>query len=138
MSNRRRAQLDMQDKVTMFIDHPSVSATTAIKIFKAYGRKFRIDAVRYVNPTGLTGDNTNDFSGAISNATTTTTIATLFNTDTNDVPAGVSLPANTFVDGVIVDGTQVLAVDDELSIVLTKEGTQTLPAGRLQIEGRYL
>lgn len=121
---------------TISFDHPSVTATTTWKMWKVpAGRKFRVTRCSYINVTGLAADNTNDFSGDLKNGSTV--VAAIFNTDGNDVPAGAALAANTFVEGVLsaTDASLVYAAGDILSLVATLEGTQTLPAGRVLVEG---
>jgi hypothetical protein len=124
-----------QEKVVISYDHPQVTATTTWKIFKAKGRPFRIDSVRYINPTGLAADATNVFAGTLKNGSTV--MATIFDTDSD---TGAALAADTFVDGTLsaTQANRVLAADDVLSLVATEGGTATLPAGRVVVEGRYI
>lgn len=133
----RRPNNVLRERVVIPIDHPSVSATTALKFFKATGA-FRVSSVKYINPTGLAEDPDNTFAGAIKNGATV--VATLFDTDSDNPPESDSLPADTWVDGALsaTDANLVLAPGDTLSLVLTKGGTQTLPAGRAVVEGFYL
>jgi len=125
-----------QERVVLSFDHPSVTATTTWKFHKAKGRSFRVDSVRYINPTGLTGDAANAFTGVLKNGATV--VATIFNTETDN--GGATLTADTFVDGTLsaTDANRVLAADDVLSLVATEVGTATLPAGRVVVEGRYV
>jgi hypothetical protein len=112
-------------------DHGQLTSTTTIKLFKAT-KRIRIDRVDYINPTGLVADNTNAFRGEIKNGSTL--VCALFNTDGDDVPAGASLAADTFVTG--TNGTaanRTLAKDDVLSLVFTEDGAATLPAGTVVI-----
>lgn len=136
--NRRPLKVE-QERVAFSYDHAALTATTTVKLYKApAGRKFRLDRAVYINPTGLAADNTNAFRGEIKNGSTV--MADLFNTDGDDVPAGASLAADTHVEGVLsaTDANRVLAAGDVLSLVFTEDGTATLPAGRLYIEGRLL
>lgn len=134
MSNRRPDYFE-QERVTMTLEVPSTAASLTLKLWKIpAGRKFAVERVSYINPTGLTGASGNAFAGALKNGSTT--MATLFNTDTG--AGGATLAADTFVEGTL-SGTATAqwgAAADVLSLVLTKTGTQTLPAGRLVIEGR--
>ncbi len=130
----RRDNQFLREKVVFLFPHASTTATVTHKIFKAK-RAFIVDAIRYINPTGLAGDGTNAFAGDVKNGSTV--VATVFNTDTGDA-GGASLAADTFVDGVIDAAAATLAAGDILSLVLTEDGTATLPAGLLQVEGRYL
>lgn len=133
----RRSNQFLQERIAFAVDHAELTATTTMKLYKApAGRKFRLDRALYLNPTGLAADNTNAFSGAIKNGSAI--MATLFNTDGNDVPAGASLAADTFVEGVVSTTLAVLAAGETLDITFTEDGTATLPAGRIYIEGRLL
>jgi hypothetical protein len=123
------------EKIALSKDHASVSATTTVKLYKVpAGRTFRLDRATYINPTGLVGDPTNAFAGTVQNASTVA--ATLFNTDTGDA-GGASLAADTFVTGTLgAAAGPVFQAGDVVSLVLTEDGTATLPAGTVVIEGR--
>lgn len=126
-----------QERVVLVFEHGQLTATTTIKLFKAR-RRFHVDSVEYINPTGLAADATNAFRGEVKNGSTL--VASIFNTDSNDDPAGAALPADTHVAGVLAASKpdRGLAKGDVLSLVLTEDGTATLPPGRLQVEGRYI
>ena len=121
----------------MTFDHAALSATTTTKLWQCpAGRQFVLERASYINPTGLVGDGTNAFMGEVKNGSTV--MATLFNTDTGDA-GGASLAVDTFVEGTLGTGAEVwLDAADVLSVVFTEDGTATLPAGRLVIEGRLL
>jgi hypothetical protein len=106
---------------------------TLVEIFKPRGR-FLVEQVRYVNPTGLAVHATNFFDIQVKNGAT---VVANWSTETGEEGA---LVADTHVDFTlsVVDGALVLEADDVLSVNLEENGTQTLPAGRFQIEGRYL
>lgn len=106
----------------------------AVKIFKA-SRRFLVESVRYVNPTGLAVDATNFFDIQVKNGSTV-----VANWSTETTVGEGALVADTFVDLTLstTAGDLVLALDDELTLNLAENGTQTLPAGTIQIEGRYL
>lgn len=128
-----------QERLLLPFDHPSVTATTTWKVWQVpAGHKFRIDGVKYINPTGLAADNTNAFAATVQNAATVA--VAVFNTDGNDVPAGASLAADTFVTGTLsaTDANRVFSAGDVVSFVVTEDGAATLPAGRIVIEGRLL
>lgn len=116
--------------------HAAIPTTETDKLYKVpAGRKLRLDRITYINPTGLVGDNTNAFSMQIKNAATL--VSLVFNTDTDDVPAGASLAADTFIDQApTVPTAAVFAAGDIVSVVITEDGASTLPAGRLKLEGR--
>lgn len=140
MPNARHLLKYAQEARSFAFDHAALTASVTVKRFKApANRAFRLERVVYVNPTGLVGDNTNAFSAAVINTTGSVVMATVFNTDLNDTPAGASLAANTFVEGVISAATAcILAAGQELAVLFTLDGTQTLPAGTFYFEGRLL
>lgn len=116
--------------------HAAISATTTWKVRKPR-RAYVIDAVQYINVTGLAADTTNAFQVAV--AVGANTICNLVDTDSD---TGAALAPNTWVDGTILPGTTLDypqgAIDEELTVVATKNGTQTLPAGLFVFKGRYL
>lgn len=124
-----------QDMLCLFIDHAQVTQDTTIKFFKNHsGRKFRVDKIHYNNPTGLVADVTNYFAIQVKNGST---VVGSWSTLTG---AQGALAAGTTVDLVLnsTDANLVLAAGDELSLLLDETGTQTLPAGRVQVWGRLL
>lgn len=113
------------------VPHAQLTDDATVKLLKARKRT-RIDRVDYINPTGLAADNTNAFAGQLKNGSTV--MASVFNTDGNDVPAGAALAANTFYTatlGTVAERT--LAAGDELSYLLDEDGTATLPPGSFVI-----
>ncbi len=108
--------------------------TALVELFKAR-RKFRVDQVRYVNPTGLAQDATNFFDIQVKNGATV-----IANWSTETTVGEGTLTANAHVDFTLssTDADLVLDADDVLSLNLSENGTQTLPAGYIQIEGRYV
>lgn len=120
------------------LDHAALTASLTRILDKVpAGQTLRIDRAFYVNDVGLATDNANDFSLVLKNGATV--VATIFNTDGNDVPAGAALVAGTEVDAVFpVAANAVLAGGTKLTAVFTLEGTQTLPPGRLRVVGRWL
>lgn len=120
----------------MAYDHVQVTATTTVKLWKVpTARKFVLERASYINVTGLATDATDAFRGELRNGSVV--MATLFNTDTDDVPAGASVAANTFVEATLSSTASELwlAAADIISLVLTEDGTATLPAGRVIFEG---
>lgn len=133
----RRDDKIQAEKFVFAKDHDALTSTTTLKVYKVpTGRTLRIDRISYINPTGLVGDPTNAFSLAVKNGSTQ--ISLVFNTDTDDATPGASLAADTFVEATLsaTDSERVLAAGDILSAVFTEDGTATLPAGTLIIEGR--
>lgn len=135
MARPRRKNRVVQERATLFLDHAALTATTTIKFFKA-ARRCVVEAAQYLNVTGLAGDGTNAFAGELKQGSVV--VATLFNTDTGDV-GGASVAADTFVTGTLgATANLVVEAGEILSFVATEDGTQTLPAGRLQVDIRYL
>jgi hypothetical protein len=117
--------------VSMFYEHGSLTADTTVKLFAAVS-EFLLESARYINPTGLAADAANYF-----NIKLVETAVVMANWSTETGQEG-TIAADTFVDltlGTAADRT--LAADEELSIFFDETGTATLPAGRIQIEGRY-
>lgn len=118
------------EKLTLTRDHASTAATLTQKLYKVpAGRTLHVDRVTYLNVTGLALDASNNFAVAYKNAA----VVVASGIDTT----AVALPANTFVE--MTPGASsavVLQAGDELTLVATKTGTQTLPAGTSTIEGR--
>ncbi len=138
MAMNRYANDNLFERFSIPLDHAALTATTTTKFWKApSGRKFRVDRVLYINPTGLVGDGTNAFQLEVKNGSTL--ICLVFNTDTGDA-GGATLAVDTFVEPALTatDADRVLAAGDILSAVFTEDGTATLPAGRLIVEGRLL
>lgn len=133
----RRPNLFESERVTLSFDHAALTDDLTVKLYKVpAGRSLRVDRISYVNPTGLAADNTNAFSLAVKNGSVV--ISLVFNTDGNDVVAGASLAADTFVEGTLsaTDSERVLVAGDILSAFFDEDGAATLPVGRLVIEGR--
>lgn len=127
----------IQERVVLSFDHPAVTSTTTWKFFKVpAGRKLRIDAVEYLNPTGLAEDASNIFALAVKQGSTT--VGSL-STDSAAV-ADASIAANTFTtmtpSATAADLTAPAAA--ELSLVATETGTASLPAGRIVVHARYV
>jgi len=136
MSETRRPNDFLQEHFSLDCDHASTAASLTVKAAKL-GRAFRIDRVTYINPTGLAEDTANNFKGELKIGSTL--VSQLFYTDSDEAGPN-SLTADTFITGTLsaVAGALNGAAEDTISLVLTKFGTQTLPAGKLRVEGRYL
>jgi hypothetical protein len=128
----------LEERVVLMYDHAQTAATLSVKLWKCpVGRSFVLDRVVYVNPTGLATDASNYFVGELKNTTTSAVMDTILNTNS---AGGAAVTANAFATGALsaTAANQWLAANDEMSLVLTKTGTQTLPAGHIVIEGRLL
>lgn len=137
---RRNPDSYFEERVTLGpFDHAQVTGTTTVKLWKCpTGRAFIVDRVLYMNVTGLAVHNDNWFTGVLMNDATA--VASIFNTDANSDPVGAALTADTFTEATMAAATADRVVDagEELALVLTEGGTATLPAGFVQIEGRYV
>lgn len=131
----RRANRIYQEPKGFPVTHASTAATLSEKLWTIpAGKTWRLDAVWYNNPTGLAADASNYFTITIKKGTT---VMFTWSTQTGtngalaaDTPVNL-VPSATDADTVAVDG-------DVISMVLTKTGTQTLPAGRFMLDGRIL
>jgi hypothetical protein len=127
--------------VVISIDHPAETGDATIKFHKCL-RKFRVEKVEYINPTGLATDNTNSFEVALKNGTTK---VAAWNTDgdATGINGGAtegSITANTFLTLTksSTDANLVFAAGDVMSLSMDETGDTTLPAGRMVVHGRYL
>lgn len=126
------------ERFSLAYDHAALTATTTVKLYKVpAGRRLRIDRCSYINPTGLAENASNAFAITVQNASTV--VASGIDTD-SDEAGDNNLAADTFVELTLsaTDASRVLAAADVLSVVFTEDGTATLPAGRLVVEGRLL
>lgn len=122
------------EKVTISREIASTAATATVHLYKVpAGRKFRLERVLYINPTGLALDAANAFKGEVKDGSTV--MSTVFDTLTGDT-GSAALAANTFREPTIVTAARVAAAADVVDFVATLSGTQTLPAGSIILEGR--
>lgn len=120
------------DSFVLSYDHAAASADTTIKLWKLR-KRFIIDKVQYINVTGLAEDAANYFNIKVLIAAV---VAANWSTETGQEG---TIAANTFVAPTLAAAaSRVGALDAEISLVLDEDGTATLPAGRIVIEGRYL
>ncbi len=137
MTLARRPDYNLQQFAPVDFTHPSVTATSTYKVFKAH-RTYRVTRITYINHTGLAEDTTNTFAGDVKVGTDV--VAALFATDSDLAGADNSLAASTFIVPTLNtdDAVCVLEAGEELLLVLTEGGTATLPEGRLRVEGYYV
>lgn len=135
MSNPKRPPSQYQEPFQFTREHPETAASLVVKVLDPT-RRGRVTSVRYVNPTGLAENATNAFSGTMRKGSDT--FATIFNTDSDGAGTN-TLAANAWVAGVIDADTTLstFAAGDDVDLVLTLAGTQTLPPGAVVIEGYY-
>lgn len=132
MALPRRKEKFRQEPRTISLDHASTNASVTTKVWKVpAGRKFRITRVFYTNPTGLAGHADNFFQIRALNAAL---VGAEWSTST---AAQGTLTADTPVELVLsaTDANRVLPENTVLSFATILNGTATLPAGRVVIEG---
>jgi hypothetical protein len=124
-----------ESSVAVDYDHAQVTDTDlTVKLFTTpTDRYFVITGASYTNPTGLAQDATNVFVIKVLNGST---VAASWDTTTG---AQGTLTADTpvrLVNAAIASRT--VPPSTVVSVFFDHSGTQTLPAGRIQIEGYYL
>jgi len=133
----RRPNLTEQERIVLSFDHPQVTDTTVWKFFKVpTGRRLRIDAAEYINPTGLAEAATNVFALAVKHGSTT---LASWSTDSDLSADDMSIPVDTFMTLTPGAATTLIAPSAAvLSLTATEGGTATLPPGRLVLHCRYV
>jgi hypothetical protein len=135
----RREDTLLQERVLLPYDHAQVTADTTVKLWQVpAGRKFRLDRVYYNNPTGLAVDASNFYNIAVQkNDGVTPVVMANHSTETGEEG---TLTGDTPVELVLAaDGAaRVADAGDDIELLLDEDGTATLPAGRVVIEGRLL
>jgi len=125
----RRKDDFVQERFPVTWDFAAASATRTDKFFRCE-RNFILEQVDLIDPTGLAQDAANFFVITVQDG------ATVLATWSTQTGQQGSLPAATFETLVNAANPQA-AAGDTLSLVLTLHGTQTLPAGRIVVHGRY-
>lgn len=124
--------------VDLFVSvaHAQVTADTTGAVFFVNHptKRFRVDKVQYVNPTGLAADAANFFALQIKNDTA---VVADWVTQTGQEGA---LGAGEYENFTLstTDADLVLEPAEKLHFVLDETGTATLPAGTFFIWGRLL
>ena len=132
MGQNSRPAPFLQIPVELMFDNPSTAASVTKKehVVRA-DRKLRIDKVTYENVTGLAVDTSNFFVLELRNGATSICLLTTHDTAiVADTP--ITIPLNAAA------ANAILQPGDTLTSVLTKTGTQTLPAGRFIVHGTLL
>lgn len=117
-------------------ENASISATATLYLLKNdSGQKIKIRKVKYINPTGLAQDASNTFLLQLKNGSTV-----IASWDTTTTTGQGTIAAATYIDLVlaVLAASLVVADGDVLTLVMTKTGTQTLPAGTFQIAADYI
>lgn len=118
-------------------DHASATADTTIKLWKnTSGQQLRIDRVEYINPTGLAGSASNAFNIKLMQAAV---VIANWDTDSDVVGQG-TIAANTWIQlaNSATDADLVIEDGEEIAVFFDEGGDTTLPAGRLQVKGRFI
>jgi len=131
----------LQEREIITYDHAQLTADATVILFKVpSGKKLRIEKATYINPTGLVAHAANFFNIKIIKATST--LIANWSTETGEEG---TIAADTFVDLVLgaTDADQVVVGGaasgaDLVKVLFDEDGTATLPAGRIVIEGRYV
>lgn len=129
---RRRPEREKQERVVLSIEHAALTATATRRVFPP-SRKFRVDRVRYLNPTGLALNGANYFTLTLQKGAT---VMATFSTQATNLAAAAwtELVLSATEANRVIDPT-----DLSLNFVATLTGTATLPAdGRLVVEGTYV
>lgn len=136
MSDIKRENQNLQQSFCWHIANPSTAATLKIKI-GTMQMAGRIDKVEYNSPAGLAGHADNHFTLDVLKDATSMTAT--YSTDSDVVGQG-TLAADA-LQNIALHATaanQVFAAGEVLSCLMTKAGTQTLPAGTFIIHGRWI
>jgi hypothetical protein len=136
MTPPRRENLHKQEPLLLFFEHPQTGATVEHSIAAPVGPPgpYRLDRIRYINPTGLTEDATNFFAIEL---LVDGEVAASWSTETGEEG---TLPAGEWVEFTLTEDVVDLVGQsgDEITLALAEDGNATLPAGRIQVEGRFL
>ena len=144
----RRIDQVRGERVTICFAHGAATADSLInKIYKIpTGKRFKLDRVSYVNPTGLAADNTNFFDISIKKGETATFTAKMaaWSTDGNGLGINGAAAEGSLGANVMVELTKSSAAADltaggtgetELALALDENGDTTLPTGYVVVEG---
>lgn len=112
---------------------PNSVADATVKLMKMPWR-FRVDAVQYVNPTGLAEHADNHFAIKLLKGST---VVASYSTDA-DQAGDNGIAADTFINLTLsaTDADLVFAQNDEMKLFLDEGGTASLPPGRVVVIGR--
>ena len=130
------AAVPVGQQVVLMKEHAANSdnGTETHRVAKLH-RRMIVEAVRYVNPTGLAAHASNYATFSLKNDSTT---VASFDTDTNG--DNITLAANGYQDATL-SGTAadlLVEVDEVLDWEVAETGTTTVPAGRVEVYGRYI
>jgi SpoU rRNA methylase family enzyme len=134
MTLPRREPTTEHDRIVLTYDHAALTADLTVKLLDipSLAAAFRVDKVAYINPTGLAASGTDFFEISVKNGATVVA---------GPLSSAVSpIAADTFTDLTLsaTDANRVLDPGEILSVLFDETGTQTLPAGRIVIYGRFI
>lgn len=145
MLPRKSTDGELQELYFLAENHAQLTADDVVRLDKIPpGKKVRVEHVQYYNETGLALDPTNAMSLKLLKnsdaAGAGTLVASVFNTDTDDAPAGVALVADAWVTATLTatDADRVFSAGDTLDLFFDEDGAVTLPPGRIVIRGKYV
>lgn len=113
-------------------EHASTAASATHYVFKnKSGRRMRIDHAMEMNATGLATDGSNYFVIAVKQGSVVVA---------SKSTAAVSLASATWTELTLstTDDDLIIEPDEEVTLTLTKTGTQTLPAGTVMLQGQFI
>lgn len=131
---KRRPNNTTEEHVEFAYDHAALTADTTVKLWKCpAGRKFRVDSVEYINPTGLAAHAADFFALKLNKGAT---LVADWSTETGQEG---TIAADTFVSFTNAAlAARSFTAGDVMSIQFDESGTATLPAGRLVVRGKYV
>lgn len=133
MSKPRRFNDRYQDRFPIPLDVVSHNATATVHFHKCT-RDFILESVDYINPTGLASDDTNYFVITIQDGST---VMASYSTKTTGGQGTITADTFTTVPLSATAANLDATKGDVIALVVTLHGTQTLPAGRIVLHGRY-
>jgi hypothetical protein len=131
------AQRPSREQTPFFLryDHAQVTGDTTVRLLKnTSGQQLRIDEIVYINPTGLAQDGSNYFAIQVKQGSV---VVGEWSTLTG---AEGTIAADTYVALDLSDTDADLIIEDDeiLTLLLDETGTATLPAGSIEIRGRFV
>jgi hypothetical protein len=137
MTAPRAENNESQERFTLLLPFASAAADATTKVFRA-SRSMRIDTAYLVVPAGLAEDGTNFVIVKLQHGTGPTVA---YSRSSKTVAGGGqgTFTANTFLAMVkAAEPAPVVPAGAEVAIFTDENGDTTMPAGFIQIEGRYL
>ena len=131
----RRPNNHEWERTTWILENASLTATTERQLFLVpTGRTWKLDRATYINPTGLAVDATNFFTLQVLNDAT---VMADWSTETTVGEGAIPADAHATLVNSSTAADLVAAAADVISVNYAEDGTATLPAGMIIIEGHY-